>query len=405
MANSDKDNKDSKGKNNKLKKSKLIQEVDKYVFKFLSENLPDEMLYHDFVHTQETVEAVEEIAAYYDLSDNDFESLLLGAYFHDIGYTRIYINHEEESKKIAREFLEGKISENQLALVLDLINSTKFTQPKEGLLQEILHDSDVINIGKKKFFRKAVMLRLEWEKYLDLKDTDIEWNDRQLQFLMQQKFLTKYAQLEYQKGRNKNIESLKNEMVKTEVNDVKRNKIGRGIETMYRAVYRSHIDLSSMADQKANMMISINTILVSIVMAAIGSGFTFTGHDFIKHLRFVVPMGILIFGCLISVAFAIISATPKVTRKKVSTQDITEKKSSVLFFGNFVQLKLKDFIESLNLLREDQDVVYDHMTIDLYYLGHVLQKKYKLLAKCYISFLITIILSVMTFLVIFIVSQ
>jgi len=58
---------------------------------------------------------------------------------------------------------------------------------------------------------------------------------------------------------------------------------GRGVETMYRSAYRNHINLSSIADNKANMMISINTIIMSLIIAVIGSVFTFTGSELIKH--------------------------------------------------------------------------------------------------------------------------
>ena len=124
--------------------------------------------------------------------------------------------------------------------------------------------------------------------------------------------------------------------LKPKRSDVKEQKLGRGIETMYRATYRNHINLSSIADAKANMMISINAIIMSVIITIVGSGFTFSGLEFYQYIRFTVPMTILLISSLISVVFAVLSARPNVTKKNVSEQKIREKKSSILFFGNFV---------------------------------------------------------------------
>ncbi len=382
----------------------LLKETETFVYDFFRKELPEGMHYHDFLHTRETAEATAEIAGAYDLDDTELQTLLLAAWLHDTGYAVDYNDHETESKKIAQKFLDQKIPEQQLEKVLALIDATRPKHKPESLYEEIIKDADSINIGKKRFFRKGILLRLEWEKNKEFNDSDARWAERQLKFLTSKCFYTKYAREEYGSRLAKNIEKQSQMAVKAEINEVKRQKLGRGIETMYRSVYRSHIDLSSMADSKANMMISINTIIVSIIMAAIGSGFTLTGHDFLKHIRFTVPMALLILGCMISVAFAIISASPNVTNQKVKKKDIIERKSSVLFFGNFVDLKLDRFIADLKLLRDDQEIVYDNMSIDIYYLGHVLRRKYRLLNYCYMSFLTTLCICVLTFLTIYFLS-
>lgn len=166
---------------------------------------------------------------------------------------------------------------------------------------------------------------------------------------------------------------------------------------MYRAVYRNHINLSEIADNKANLMISINTLVVSILIAGIGSGFTFSGRDFIEHVRFTIPMSLLLVGCLISVAFAIISASPKVTNKDISKKKILNQKLSTLFFGNFVNIEKEQFVKILEKLRENQTLVYNNMSVDIYYLGLVLKKKYKMLKFSYFTFLFSMILCVVSF--------
>ncbi len=179
---------------------------------------------------------------------------------------------------------------------------------------------------------------------------------------------------------------------------------GRGVETMYRSAYRNHINLSSIADNKANMMISINTIIMALIIAVIGSGFTFTGSDLFKHLRFTIPIGILLICCLVSAIFAILSAKPKVTNRPLDMEAVKNRKSSLLFFGNFANLALPDFIKGMSDLKEDNDLLYDNMSVDIYYLGKVLTRKYGLLRSSYNIFMLGLIISVVVFMVMFILS-
>jgi len=173
---------------------------------------------------------------------------------------------------------------------------------------------------------------------------------------------------------------------------------------MYRSAYRNHINLSSIADNKANMMISINTIIMALIIAVIGSGFTFTGSDLFKHLRFTIPIGILLICCLVSAIFAILSAKPKVTNRPLDMEAVKNRKTSLLFFGNFVNLSLPDFIKGMSDLKEDNELLYDNMSVDIYYLGKVLTRKYGLLRSSYDIFMGGLTISVVVFMIMFVFS-
>ncbi len=383
-------------------KTDILKEAELYVIRLFDEKLPAGMVYHNFSHSNETLANCRKMAKHYKLSEEETEKLSLAALFHDTGYVFDYADHENASKKIAADFLrERNYTKSFIDEVADLIESTRHKKVPDGLLQQILHDADHLHLGKKSFFDRSQLLRAEWEHCLGKKFDDNSWQKEQLHFLKNKQFYTDYARLNFEKRRLKNLRKQTEKVLRLRDEPLKKN---RGIETMYRSVYRTHIDLSSIADSKANMMISINTIIVSVIMAIIGSGFTFTGRDFIQHMRFTIPMCILLLGCLGSVVFAVLSASPTVTTKKVDTKKIEENKSSVLFFGNFVHLELSRFVESLEMFRRQPTTVYDNMSVDIYYLGHVLQRKYRLLRISYMTFLGSLSLSVLVFLVIFIYS-
>lgn len=391
----------------------LLEEAAAYVFDLLKDNSPDELVYHNYNHTKETVEAVEELASDCGLEGEEKDDLRLAAWFHDTGYVKVYKNHEDESVKIARAYLEGKISEQRIANVASLIASTYVNAEITNQYEEILHDADYINIGKKEFKKKAQLLRIEWENVLTKKYSELEWAEEQLAFLLKKRFKTASALNKYGERREKNIkkyreliEKLKNDHYKLHLKEkgiqTKQKKEGRGIETLYRSVYDYHINLSSIADNKANIMISINTIIVSLIITLFGSGYTFTGDGTLTSVRFVFPMAFLVISSVISVVFAILSARPTVTTKEKYEQN--NKSSSVLFFGNFAQLELPDFVKQIRELKNKKEELYDSMSVDIYYLGSVLVRKYKLLTWSYNVFMGGFVLCATGFLVIMLLS-
>ncbi|WP_317172970.1 Pycsar system effector family protein [Faecalibacter rhinopitheci] len=103
------------------------------------------------------------------------------------------------------------------------------------------------------------------------------------------------------------------------------------------------------------------------------------------------------FASVISIIFAILSTKPKVTYEQFTEDDLQARKVNLLFFGNFYQMSLDRYQDAMNELINERDYVYNSLTRDLYYLGKVLEKKYRMLSITYTIFMIGIVLSVMAF--------
>lgn len=248
------------------------------------------------------------------------------------------------------------------------------------------------------------LLRVERETLMHKKYTDHTWEKIAFNHLVNCSFYTKEAKKSYQKRKIKNIKKqreLISKALKKTVRKKTGKEFGRGVDTLYRSNYNNHINLSSIADGKANMMISINTIILSVIVTLSGAGFTFSGTFSVDHLRYTIPIIILLIGSLTSVIFAIMSARPKVTNNTVDMQDVHDGKSSLLFFGNFIQVDLNTYVNHLGSLKKDQQKLYDSMSIDMYHLGIILQKKYQLLTYSYNAFMISVSISVIAFIYIF----
>lgn len=170
----------------------------------------------------------------------------------------------------------------------------------------------------------------------------------------------------------------------------KEKDAGRGIETMFRTSLRNHIQLSQIADNKANIMLTING---GILAFALGSLFPRFG----ENPLLVLPTCILAAVCVTALVFAVISTIPKVTRGTFTRDEIRDKKANLLFFGNFYKMPLEDFEWGINEIIKDKEYLYGSMIRDFYNLGKVLSVKYKYLRVSYMIFMVGLIVSVLAF--------
>ena len=181
-------------------------------------------------------------------------------------------------------------------------------------------------------------------------------------------------------------------------NNKNKGKLGsqRGIETMFRTSYRTHLDLSQMADNKANIMISINGIIISVVIASVSPKID-------SNPWLLVPTAVLLIGCAISLVYAVLSARPRVTSHVVTLDDVRSNKANILFFGNFVNMREDDYLEGMVSLIDDSDRLYTNMMRDIYSLGRVLTRKYRLLRTAYTLFMVSLVVSVVMFIGVFVI--
>lgn len=189
-------------------------------------------------------------------------------------------------------------------------------------------------------------------------------------------------------------EKNKEKVIQKENKKEKKKKNERGIETMFRTSLRNHIQLSAIADNKASIMLTINSLIISIVIS-------FLLPNIKSDPTLIYPTSILLIVCITAIIFATISVIPNVTKGKFSREDILNKKANLLFFGNFYKMDLKDFEWGIKQVMSDNDFLYSSMIRDFYNLGLVLSKKYKYLRICFQVFMFGIIISVIAFVITF----
>ncbi|MDV7187348.1 DUF5706 domain-containing protein [Lutibacter sp. TH_r2] len=390
-------------------------EVKTFVFDIFKNKLSQKTVYHNYNHTYQVVTAAEEIGKAENISDADLELLLIAAWFHDTGFVVSHKKHEEHSKNIATKFLKEKsFSEDKIAKVCSIIDATKMPQTPKNKLDKIICDADLYHLGTDDFKVKSDLIRTEIEQICNEHYTDIEWLEQNENFIKEHKYFTNYAFTTLNERKTQNWLKAKKDLKKAIVKDeeqkqkqklkkaeLKRKKEKeerpeRGIETMYRVTLRNHIKLSDIADTKANILLSVSAIVLSIALSSL-----FPKLDKPANAYLIFPTLLFLIITVITMIFSILSTRPKVTSGKFTKEDVQNKKVNLLFFGNFHKMPLLDFQDGMKELMKDRDYLYESLTKDLYFLGIVLQRKYKLLRIAYTIFMIGIVLSVISFIISF----
>lgn len=382
-------------------KNKILKKAQEYVFTLLKASEHKQLIYHNYNHTHCVVSAAEIISEGIGLKEKDIELLLLAAWFHDTGYLDAYSGHEKVSMEYAAKFLKSHdYDEDDIVTIQAAIKATEFPQKPKNLLEEILCDADFSHLGDKDFLEKNHLLRLEWE----LNQENVEnykWPMTEINFLADHTYFTEYAQLNFGNKKGKNLLKLKEirdkENEQKNQHEEKVNKLvskkdipEKGIETMFRVSFKNHMDLSGIADNKANIMLSINAIIISISLSTLIPSFD-------ENPRFIIPTLILLLVCISTIVFATLATRPKTSKNKGGSANIDFDKSSLLFFGNFYKMPLPEFEEKMAELMINKKLLYGSLTKDIYNLGVVLGRKYKFLRICYNVFMYGMILTVITF--------
>ena len=415
----------------------IISLAEEFVTGFYRENIGAEYVFHDLQHVRNVVEAVRLIGEGCGVDGRRLELLQLAAWFHDCGYIEGAEGHEERSCRFAVDFLsKHHLPEQDLDVVTRCIMATRLPFKPKDLLEEIMCDADLSHLGKDIYWDRCGRLRQELLMTRSIMMSEQEWIRFELDFMANHSYFTSVARDIYEKRKRKHIRQLEKQLQRlnpTKVESVealaaldktkqqqkekagkkkKRKKIkpgmtpseidlksydlGRGVETMYRTTYRTHINLSSIADNKANIMLSINAIVISIALPQLLPLLEDTPY-------LLVPTLLLLFVCITSIVLATLSTRPKITEGKFTREDIEKRTANLLFFGNFYEMSFDDYHWGMMEMLRDQDFLYSSMTKDLYFLGVVLAKKYRYLSYCYGVFMYGMIATVIAFTIAFLI--
>lgn len=168
----------------------LIEDYVNEVFEKSSIYLP----YHNINHTYDVVESAKIIGNYENLTEEEFNILIIAAWFHDIGYLENILNHEAHSAKCAATFLFNHgIDTSTISTIKECILATKLNTTANNVLEKTLVDADLFNLGTEKHFTNSARLQEELSLLNHKKIETLEWLKIEIPFLKRHHYETLYG--------------------------------------------------------------------------------------------------------------------------------------------------------------------------------------------------------------------
>ena len=401
----------------------LLKKAENHVNLFYTENADTNLFYHNRNHMLEVLDNTKKIADHYQLDDRQFFVVSAAACFDDISHAVKGVEfHELKSAEMAEVFLNSiGVNEEDITAVKNCIMATKMPQTPVTINEKIMCDADLYNLGTDDFRKRNRLLKSEEEATGGTEIDGTAWRASSISLLENHSYHTDYCQLLLNKTKAENLEKLKNRqekklnkaaqvvvaenttnenlipVVAAEAVDTikikkpkKQERPDKGIETMFRISSANSLRMSVMADNKAHIMISVNSIIISVILALVLKSLD-------KNAYLLIPTLIMLAVNVATIIYSVLATRPKVAPGVFTQEQVDNKSVNLLFFGSFFNMEYKAYEDGMKKMMADRDFLYGSLTKDIYWQGKVLGRKYGLLRTSYTIFLYGIIAAVIAF--------
>ena len=384
---------------------KTDKRIEEYVTGLFEQMHSPSLVFHNLEHTKMVVKHTQEIAGHYNVTEKEMLILYAAAWFHDTGHLFTEPQkHEEMSCDIMKKFMKDYVEDETIIdEIAGCIMATKLPRNPKNLLQQIICDADTYHLGTKDF-KETNKKNFEESKLRTGNADPVQFKEDTIKLLKSHFYYTNYCKELLNEKKNKNLKKLEKKVAKTEtekikesapptLSDVEKDKSGlmsKGIQTMLRLTSENHLKLSEMADHKANILISVNAIIISVILSVLL-------RKLQEETYLVIPTIIFLTVAVATIVISILATRPKISEGTFTMEEVKQKKINLLFFGNFHKATYEQYDSAMRDLMLDTDYLYSTLIKDIYYLGTVLGRKYKLIRLAYNIFMIGIVISVLAF--------
>lgn len=378
----------------------LVAGSQNYLSALLADKLPSNIILHDFNHAIQLKAYAETIGEHTGLTPDEMNLLRVCALFQDAGYINYSEEYREESIKIASDFLaKNQVDQPTIDHVSEIIRATKIPQAPRDKIAEVMCDAVLMYIATDNAIEQVDLLYDETAMLNPGFEKRQAFENRHIEFFTAHTYFTEYGKNVLQPKKVAAIKRLSERMKRRKLIDKKKEKTvqeksdySRAVDTMFRVTARNQINLNSIADNKSNILISVNAIIISIIITMLAGNIGSLSHD-------IVPIIVFLVVCLITIIIAILSTRPNIVTRKFTEEDLVNKKVDLIFFGNFIKLDYDDYeIDMKEMMKEDEHL-YSTLLKNQYELGKILSKKFRLVKIAYNVFMIGIIITVIAFLI------
>jgi predicted metal-dependent HD superfamily phosphohydrolase len=390
----------------------ITERAREFVTAYMRGHERGELLYHNLAHTESVVAATREIARHSHLSQRELFITTVAAWFGDIGYYGDGLHPTVAAASMAEEFLKGAgVNGNTGKEVAGCLQAATLTREPSSLAEQVATDAAFFYLGNDDFSERTRLLRKEWEAVHDTSITKEEWCRRTVQLMEAHHYYTTYCQRLLNKKKKQHTEKLKKKLKEAPlvVNGSTPQladeefahpshttetalRVEKGTETLFRVTSGVSQRLSEQADNKANILISVNSIIMSILLSIVVARL-----DRYPHLT--IPIMLFLGVNLFTITYSVLATRPSVPNGVFNHQDVDSRKVNLLFFGNFYRMNFEEYSTGMMKVLGDKQYLYLSFIRNLYEHGVVLGRKYRKLKVAYNVFMYGIIVSVVAFVI------
>ncbi len=402
--------------------SNLLRDVRAHVIPKI-QNYPERIVYHDFDMAMRLNANIEFIGKHSELTEDELNLAKCVGWFFCGSFDKMELfledgslknNNDSLNEEDAKKFF--KSHPGHAAYKEEIVNGLlkiDFYKEAETPVERVVSDAITMDLVDT---NENIHLKAMYQEMMlnDLSISKRNWYETILDMAHGLRFYTNYGKNELaprvqiqisnlEKERKKVVkkedQALKRELAISdkELKKLKKNlknlsgRDERAIQTLFRTTSKNHYTLNEMVDRKASIMITVNSIILSVVVSGL------VDRQGLSHDYFYLPIAILALASTISIFFAILSTRPVKTHGTFTEEEIRSKHGNLLYYGNFHEMAQRDFEWGMLQMLNDSDYLYGSLIRDIYFLGQTLQRKYSLIRFSLNSFLFGLIGSVVFF--------
>lgn len=405
-----------------------IEKAELFATNIIVNDFSKKLVRHDIELQHRIIAGVKEIAEAEGLTDKELEYVLIAGWLSQLGYKDFdslksikredfFISCFECTLHIAKDFLvDIDYPADDRDIVLNMLENVRPYNVIEGRLSNVLQDAIIIDWSKPKGKKRV---KNQYEEMLLTNSTTAgtgTFISKSIEYLQKHTYKTAYGKSKLEPKKQELILKLEKErkslskkddiaikqelgISDDELKKLKKNlksvkgRDERGVQTMFRTTSRNHYTMIQMVDRKANIMISVNAIILSLILSRIiGIIDTFCIHN--------SPLLVMLFSSIISIFFAVIAIIPTTTHGSFTEQEVRNKEGNLLFFGNYHNMKFRDYEWGILQMLNDSNYLYSSMIKDQYFLGLKLKKKHWHIRISLAVFLIGFVTAVIAFIIV-----
>jgi len=380
---------------------KILRKVAKAVEGIADQHSLPAMLFDNVDRIHYIVKSCEKIAGFTELLEEDYFILMVSAWFYELG---TITRNSMSSTHLAIDFLSAHdISQPLIDRITALLAAVDSDNSPANELEEIIRDGVTYYYGKKSCNESFELERKEKELVEQTVVDRLIWLQQKLIILQKHKYYTIFCQQSLDEGKRKNIVELEKALKPvvaeekalkkiTKVSDPDKIRPEKAIDGMFRIAESNSQRLSSMADNKAHILITVNSIILSVVIS-------FLLRKLDDNRDLILPTILLLGISLASMCFSILSTRPSLPRLTSHPSQAQKENMNLLFFGNFYHMGLESYQIEMHKMMENSALIYGCLIKDIHTEGVVLARKYKLLRTSYNVFMFGIIVATIAFII------